>query len=121
MSSFNSQKMKQQRGFSIIELLVVVTIIGVLAGIAITQFAAYRQNAYITSAKADLRNMITLQEVYFLENEVFLECSDISGGSGPSCLASFSDLSYSPDTCTSHLVEILTMTHKPIVVILRTL
>ncbi len=56
--------MGKQRGFTLIELLIVVVIIGILASIAIPKFSAAREKAFLTSVKADLKNLATQQEVY---------------------------------------------------------
>jgi prepilin-type N-terminal cleavage/methylation domain-containing protein len=58
---------KNEKGFTLIELLIVVAIIGILAAIAIPQFAAYRERAFNSAAQSDLRNFKTSMEAFYAD------------------------------------------------------
>jgi len=60
-----------QKGFTLIELLIVVAIIGILAAIAIPQFASYRQKAYNSAAQSDLKNLKTGMEAYNADHQEY--------------------------------------------------
>lgn len=64
---FTKIRMKEEKGFTLIELLIVVAIIGILAAIAIPQFAAYRKRGYASAVKSDLKNLYTAAQGYFSE------------------------------------------------------
>jgi len=68
---------KHTQGFTLIELLIVVVIIGILASIAIPKFGAVREKAYLAAARADLRNLANLQDVYYNDNYTYT--TDLAG------------------------------------------
>lgn len=65
------QKLRNKKGFTLIELLIVVAIIGILAAIAIPQFASYRQKAYNSAANSDLKNVKTGLESFMADNQQY--------------------------------------------------
>ncbi len=64
-------QLRSRRGFTLVELLIVVVIIGLLASIAIPKFANTKEKAYIGAMKSDLRNLATAEEAFFYDSAYY--------------------------------------------------
>ena len=67
------KRLLKSRGFTVLELLVAIGILGILIAFAIPQYLAYRRNAFIAGVKSDLKNASIVQEVYFTETGIYTQ------------------------------------------------
>lgn len=61
------QPNSSEAGFTLLELIVVVAVLGILAAIAIQQFALFRSRAMDTAMRSDLKNAALAMESYYGE------------------------------------------------------
>lgn len=71
------------RGFTIIELLVVVSIMGLLATLALPKLAATRQRATVATMISDLKNLLTAQEGFFISYQDYANGIATTERAGP--------------------------------------
>ena len=63
--------LKNKKGFTLIELMIVVAIIGILAAIAIPNFLKFQAKSKQSEAKTNLKGIYTAETAYFGENNTY--------------------------------------------------
>src|SRR5882762_9199086 len=66
---------REDKGFTLIELMVVVLIIAILLAIAIPTFLGARKKAQDRAAQSNLRNALTAEKTYYTDNQVYTATS----------------------------------------------
>lgn len=65
------QQTRRQRGFTLIEVMVVVVIIGILGALVVPQVMGRPDQAKVTVARGDLKAVASALEMYRLDNHVY--------------------------------------------------
>lgn len=68
------------RGFSLLELLVVVAILGILVAAALPRFAEFRAAAYDSRSQQDLRNLAAAEELFRATSPVYADDTAVLTG-----------------------------------------
>jgi prepilin-type N-terminal cleavage/methylation domain-containing protein len=72
--------MRNNRGFSLIEVLVIIVLVGVLSGIAIAQYASFRSRGVDSKIAAVVRGVATSEEAFYAANRFYTaNVSDLNG------------------------------------------
>ena len=72
-------RMKSRKGFTLIELMIVVVIIGILAALAIPRFMATSGKAKKSEAKTVLKQLYQLERAYFQEHDAYVAGANTAG------------------------------------------
>lgn len=73
MKSF-FQKMRKEEGFTLVELMVVVAIIGLLSAVAVPNFKKYQAKSKVSEAKLQLSAAYTAQQAFFSDYNIYHNC-----------------------------------------------
>ncbi len=70
---------KGRKGFTIVELMIVIAIIGILAAIAIPQYGIYKDRTYVAVMQSDCNSVRLAEEVYSMDkNSYTTKLSDLA-------------------------------------------
>lgn len=72
----NTINNKGTHGFTLLELLVSLSIVGILSAIAIPEYRAYQRRAFDIRALGDLRTVALAEEAYFMNSEKYINCQN---------------------------------------------
>ena len=86
---------KKEKGFTLVELMVVIIILAVLTGIAIPSYMALRNRARVSATRSEIANIGTAIELYMADNESYPPAS--GDGSYPDILETDGYMSDVPD------------------------
>lgn len=107
-------KMKKAAGFSLIELLITVTIIGILAAIAIPSYSTYMQKSRRASAEAHLMDIAQRQQQYLLDARAYAPDLQTLGLTTPSDVSTYYTVAIPPLVVISGVPPSFTVTATPI-------
>ena len=99
----NANQRKKQQGFTLIELMIVVAIIGVLSAIAVPAYKDYVTKSELASGFATIKSVITPAELYFQENNSLSSATTTLGVSaGSNSLGTLSITPSGPSITFTH-------------------
>lgn len=71
--------LKRQDGFTLVELMVVVAIIGLLSAVAVPNFKKYQAKAKVSEAKLQLSAAYTAEQAFFSDYNMYAHCLTYMG------------------------------------------
>ncbi len=81
ITKLRNRMTSDEKGFTLIEMLVVIIILGILLAIAVPAYLKFKDRANESAAQADIRAMVPAMEAYNADNNGYASMT-IGGGTG---------------------------------------
>lgn len=91
----------QNKGFTLIELMISIAIVGILAAIAIPQYQLYRTRTYMAMVRSDTKNTHTAVQAWIAENPNSNSVPEEPAFTGPGFLTQYPNVRISADVTIS--------------------
>jgi len=101
------RRLNNKRGFTLIELMIVVAIIGILAAIAIPNVISYLKKSKTAEAKQFLSTLRTLEEAYKAENDTYSNSLTAIGWTTPTNWKYYSSFSITTATTSAFTARVV--------------
>jgi len=72
--------LKEEKGFTIVELIIVIVVIGILAVLVITTFSNIQRRARDTDRQNDIKSIHSVLEVYYADNGYYPSLTQLTAG-----------------------------------------
>jgi prepilin-type N-terminal cleavage/methylation domain-containing protein len=101
------KRLRDNHGFTLLELMIVVAIVGLLSTIAIPNFFGMQKRAKTTEAKSNLGALWSLQEAYFIESETYANPSTQIAAGQHDGSTGWAELGFYPKGTTRYMYEVV--------------
>lgn len=92
--------MKLQRGFTLVEIMIVVAIVGILSAVAIPMYSSYMAKGKLVDAQSSLTSARVKMEQYYQDHRTYVG-AEVAQASGGACPATSTYFSYACATTAS--------------------
>jgi prepilin-type N-terminal cleavage/methylation domain-containing protein len=100
---------RARKGFTLLELMIIVVIIGILASLAIAKFGTSKRLAYVSAMKMDLRNLATSAESKFATDNSYAGLLAPTGSAGVSITVTSTSSTWSATAIHANVPNITCM------------